>query len=65
MAKPKTLPWWLDGSESCELCTHPYALHTERRCAACDRASCEHCISIDPETGEVICHECAQAEEEG
>lgn len=63
MANRKTLPYWLDGgAETCELCTHPHVLQTQRRCAACDRASCEHCIVINRETGEVLCHECHAAE---
>jgi hypothetical protein len=65
MAKKKTLPYWLDGgTETCEFCTHPHVLQSEYRCAACDRAACEHCVTVDRETGEVLCHEC-HAEEEG
>lgn len=60
MAKEKTLPWWVAGGEErCDLCEHPHTLQSQRRCAACDRASCEHCVTVDRETGEVLCHECA------
>jgi hypothetical protein len=60
MAKEKTLPWWLaGGTERCDLCEHPHAPQSQRRCAACDRASCEHCVVVDRETGEVLCHDCA------
>ena len=62
----KTLPYWLSGgTEHCDLCGHPHVLQAQYRCAACDRASCEHCVSIDPRTGEVLCHECAGGGEEG
>jgi hypothetical protein len=60
MSRSKPLPWWLDGgTETCELCEHPHALQSQRRCAACDRASCEHCVTVNRQTGEVLCHECA------
>jgi hypothetical protein len=66
MTNKNARPYWLDGgSETCELCDHPYVLQSEYRCAACDRASCEHCVTVDRETGEVLCHECAKGEEEG
>lgn len=69
MANRKTLPYWVDGgTETCDLCDHPHHLQAQRRCAACDRASCEHCVTVDRETGEVLCHECAAeagAEENG
>jgi hypothetical protein len=65
MANRKTLPYWLDGgTETCDLCEHPHVLQTQRRCAACDRATCEHCFTVDRETGEVLCHEC-HAESKG
>jgi hypothetical protein len=65
MANPKTRPYWLDGgTETCELCEHTHHLQAQRRCAACDRASCEHCVTVDRETGEVLCHECAAEEKE-
>lgn len=63
MANPKSLPYWLDGgTESCALCEQPHTLQSQYRCAACDRASCEHCITVNRETGEVLCHECHAAE---
>ncbi|HEX6161632.1 MAG TPA: hypothetical protein VF111_15755 [Thermoanaerobaculia bacterium] len=66
MATRKSLPYWLGGgTEVCGLCTHRHALETEFRCAACDRASCVHCVAIDRETGEVLCHECVAGEENG
>ena len=67
MAKKKTLPYWLDGgTETCDLCAHPHVLQAQRRCAACDRGACEHCVVVNRETGEVLCHEClAQEEEDG
>jgi hypothetical protein len=66
MTKKNARPYWLDdGSETCELCDHPYVLQSEYRCAACDRASCEHCVTVNRETGEVLCHECAKGEGEG
>jgi hypothetical protein len=65
MATKKPPPYWLDGEESCELCTHSHAHGTERRCAACDRAACEHCVTVDRETGEVLCHECLKEQEDG
>jgi len=65
MATKKPFPYWLDGTESCELCTHPHAIGTERRCAACDRAACEHCVTVDRDTGEILCHECLKEEEAG
>lgn len=59
MANRKTLPYWLDGgTECCELCEQPHVLQVQRRCAACDCAACEHCVTVDRETGEVLCHEC-------
>jgi hypothetical protein len=65
MAETKTIPYWLDGgTERCELCTHPHVLQAQRRCAACDRPGCEHCVEVNRETGEVLCHECAAAGEE-
>lgn len=65
MATRKPLPYWLDGgTESCELCSHPHVLQSQYRCAACDRATCEHCVVIDRDTGEVLCGEC-HAEEQG
>jgi len=66
MATKKPMPYWLDGTETCELCGHPHLLQAERRCAACDRPNCEHCVVVNRETGEVLCHECAEgAEEDG
>ncbi len=66
MANRKTLPYWLDGgTESCDLCEQPHVLQTQRRCAACDRAACEHCFTVNRETGEVLCHECHQDDTEG
>lgn len=66
MATKKPLPYWLDGgTETCALCGHPHVLQAERRCAACDRANCEHCVTINRETGEVLCHECLEAEGTG
>lgn len=58
-------PYWLGGTELCELCECRHVLQQQYRCAACDRASCEHCVEIDPDTGEVLCHECRNAPEEG
>lgn len=66
MATNKTLPWWLaGGAETCELCTHPHPLQSQFRCAACDRASCEHCVVVNRQTGEVLCSECHAAEPTG
>jgi hypothetical protein len=66
MSTPKTRPYWLDdGTEACDLCEHPHHLQSQRRCAACDRASCEHCVVVNYETGEVLCSECHAAEAEG
>jgi hypothetical protein len=63
MATHKTRPYWLDGgTETCELCEHPHVLQFQRRCAGCDRASCEHCVVV-LETGEVLCHDCHAAED--
>ena len=65
MPKRNALPYWLaGGTESCDFCTHTYVLQAEYRCVACDRASCEHCIVVVREPGEVFCPECL-AEEEG
>ena len=64
MATRKPLPYWLSGEELCELCEQPHVLQVQRRCAACDRASCEHCVVVDRETGEVLCVECRAAEQE-
>ena len=65
METKKQRPYWLDGTENCELCSHPYVHQAERRCAACDRAVCEHCF-VRADTGEILCEECRdQAEEEG
>lgn len=62
MANPKTRPYWLDGgTEICELCEHPHVLQSQYRCAACDAASCEHCVVV-LDTGEVLCHDCHAAE---
>lgn len=59
METRKTVPYWLTGgTERCELCEHTYVLQQEYRCAACDRGSCEGCVEIDAETGEVLCYEC-------
>lgn len=61
----KTRPYWLGGgTERCELCLDPVLLQAERRCAACDRAVCAHCVEADPETGEVLCSECRGGEAE-
>lgn len=66
MATTKALPYWLTGgTETCELCEHPHVPQSQYRCAACDRASCEHCVVMDGESGEVLCHDCAAEEEEG
>lgn len=63
--KTKTRPYWLDGgTERCELCMDPMHLQAERRCAACDRAVCAHCVEANPETGEVLCSECRAGEAE-
>lgn len=63
--KKKPRPYWLaGGTETCDLCEAPHLLQSQHRCAACDRASCEHCVTVDRETGEVLCHECAAAGEE-
>lgn len=60
MATNRTPRYWLSGgTESCALCDHPHVREHEYRCAACDRANCEHCVTIDRETGEILCHECA------
>lgn len=65
MATTKSRPYWLDGgTETCALCGHPHVLQSQFRCAACDRPNCEHCVVIDRETGEVLCHECHAAEHE-
>ena len=59
MAIKKSLPYWLaGGTEICDLCEHPHVLQALRRCAGCDRASCEHCVTVNRETGEILCHEC-------
>lgn len=59
MATKNPLPYWLDGgTEACELCEHPVVLQAEYRCAGCDRVSCEHCVVVNRETGEVLCHDC-------
>ena len=64
MATNKPLPYWLSGgTEVCEFCGGRHALQSERRCAACDRPACMHCVSIDRDTGEVLCHECRAGEE--
>lgn len=61
----KPIPYWLGGgTERCDLCAHPHVHQNEYRCAACDRAACEHCVSIDNESGEVLCHECAGEDED-
>ena len=61
----KSTPYWLeDGTETCELCTHRHVLQAQRRCAACDRPGCEHCVEVDRETGEVLCHECLKGEKD-
>ena len=66
MANAKPLPYWLfGGTEACDLCTHSHVLQAQRRCAACDRGACEHCVVIDRETGEVLCHECVAKGENG
>ena len=65
MATRKPLPYWIDGgTETCALCSHRYVLQAEYRCAACDRGTCDVCVAIDPDTGEVLCHECQAAEAE-
>jgi hypothetical protein len=65
MTRKTTLPYWLaGGTEICDICEHPHVLQSLRRCAACDRASCEHCVTVDRETGEVLCHECHASEQE-
>jgi hypothetical protein len=63
MATKKPLPYWLDGgTEICALCEHPHVLQSQFRCAACDRPNCEHCVVVNRDTGEVLCHECAEEE---
>ena len=63
MATKKPLPYWLDGgAEICALCEHPHVLQSQLRCAACDRPNCEHCVVVNRDTGEVLCHECAEEE---
>ena len=65
MAEKKTLPYWLaGGTETCELCGHRHVREMQHRCAACDRPNCEHCVVVDRETGEVLCHECLQGDGE-
>ena len=65
MAKKKPPPYWLTGgTEICELCSSPYVLQVEYRCAACDRGLCGGCIAVDAATGEVLCAECRDAARE-
>jgi hypothetical protein len=65
MATKRERPYWLrGGTETCEVCLQPVALHTERRCAACDRAVCGQCVVVDADSGEALCDEC-RAEERG
>ena len=63
MAKKKPLPYWLDGTEICAVCEHPYVLQAEFRCTACDRPNCEHCVVVNRETGEILCHACEHEEQ--
>lgn len=68
MATRKPFPYWLDGgTETCEFCEQLHVLQSQYRCVACDRASCEHCVLVHRETGEVLCLDCAGggAEKEG
>jgi hypothetical protein len=66
MATNRPLPYWLaGGDEACDLCTHPHVPQSLRRCAACDRGACEHCVEVNRETGEVLCHECVAEGEDG
>jgi hypothetical protein len=51
-------PYWLSGTETCELCEQPHLLQAEYRCVACDCPACEHCVVVDRRTGEVLCHTC-------
>jgi hypothetical protein len=58
MATKKPLPYWIDGgTEVCDICSQPYVLQAERRCAACDCALCEHCVA-HAEEGESFCEHC-------
>jgi hypothetical protein len=65
MAKKATIPYWLGGgTEVCAGCDHPVVHEQEYRCAACDHVSCEHCVVVNRETGEVLCTGC-HAQEHG
>jgi hypothetical protein len=37
--------WWIgEGPEACPWCLQGYAVELERRCTACDRPGCYHCM---------------------
>jgi hypothetical protein len=66
MTNRRTLPWWLaGGTDLCDLCEQSHAPQSLRRCAACDRPGCEHCVTVDRGTGEILCHDCAAEAKEG
>ncbi|MGH7475621.1 MAG: hypothetical protein ACRELD_04975 [Longimicrobiales bacterium] len=61
----KRIVWWLSGgNERCELCLHAYWYEIQRRCAACDRPLCPHCITTVRAESFVLCADCEPFEAE-
>jgi hypothetical protein len=48
--------WWTAQEETCDYCLHRYALATEVRCIACDRAVCAECAVLIVD--QLWCPEC-------
>jgi len=58
-SKVDPFPYWLSGgTEWCFVCGAAYVLELERRCVACDRGSCPHCVFLVRTTREVYCLPC-------
>lgn len=60
MNRRRKLPYWLSGTEICEVCSGSYVVQMECRCAACDAGLCVSCAIRIYETGENFCPGCRE-----